>query len=98
MSCPFHHPSRRGLLAAAGGLLAATSTPAQAEVAAPGMPVALSQREPFHGAHQGGIATPQQTHCYFAALDLTAKTRDDVVAMLRAWTTAAARMTLLFLT
>ena len=48
--------------------------------------------EPFFGAHQGGIATPQQTHSYFAAFDLTTKQRVDVVALLRAWTDAASRM------
>ena len=42
--------------------------------------------------HQGGIATPQQTHCYFAAFDLTTGQRADVVTLLRNWTNAAARM------
>jgi deferrochelatase/peroxidase EfeB len=90
MACPFDpagvRPSRRLLLAAAGGLLAAAGAkrPAAADVQ-PGV-------EPFHGAHQAGIATPQQTHLYFAAFDLVAKKREDVVAMLRAWTAAAARL------
>ena len=34
-----------------------------------------------------------QSYTYFAAFDLTAKKRDDVIGMLRAWTAAAARMT-----
>ena len=49
-------------------------------------------REPFFGPHQGGIATPQQTHSYFAAFDCLAKSRDELKTMLRVWTDAAARM------
>jgi deferrochelatase/peroxidase EfeB len=67
--CPF--ASRRGFLAASGGLLAAagvgrTARAQQADATA-------VQAEPFWGAHQAGIATPQQHSTYFAALDLTAK-------------------------
>ena len=40
-------------------------------------------REPFFGLHQGGIATPQQTHSYFAAFDCLAKSRDELATMLR---------------
>src|SRR5271165_476921 len=47
----------------------------------------------FFGPHQGGIATAQQTNSYFVAFDLLAKTRDEMTAMLRLWTEAAARMT-----
>jgi deferrochelatase/peroxidase EfeB len=49
--------------------------------------------EPFHGPHQGGILTRQQTHTYFAAFDVTAEKRENVAALLRAWTDAAARLT-----
>jgi len=88
MSCPFSpDASRRGFFrtAAAGVLAAAAGAPALAEE--------TPSSEPFHGPHQGGIATPQQKHVYFVALDLTAKQRDDVTALLRAWTMAAARLT-----
>jgi deferrochelatase/peroxidase EfeB len=85
--CPF--ASRRGLLAAAGGLLATAAAPAPGTARA----AAGSDTEPFWGAIQGGIITPQQRHSYFAALDLTAKKAGDVVALLRSWTVAAARMT-----
>ena len=82
--CPL--ASRRGLLAAAGGLLAGAAAPRGAHAAPqPGI-------EPFRGEHQGGIITPAQRHSYFAALDLTAKSATDVVALLRSWTEAAARM------
>jgi deferrochelatase/peroxidase EfeB len=95
-------PTRRGLVRIAAGLAAAgtglgnsvaeamTETPSKAATAREPMPSA----EPFWGAHQGGIATaPAQGHSYFAALDLTTTNRDDVVALLRRWTGAAARMT-----
>ena len=52
-----------------------------------------SHTEPFWGAHQGGIITPPQSHTYLAALDLDTEKRDEVMRLLRAWTTAAARMT-----
>jgi deferrochelatase/peroxidase EfeB len=83
--CPY--ASRRGLLAAAGGIVAASAASVIARAAQePGA-------EPFGGEHQGGITTPQQRHSYFAALDLTARKASDVVAVLRSWTEAAARMT-----
>ncbi len=49
--------------------------------------------EPFFGEHQAGIVTPQQSHTYVAALDLVTDKREDVIALLRDWTDAAARMT-----
>jgi deferrochelatase/peroxidase EfeB len=49
--------------------------------------------EPFYGAHQGGVVTPQQAHTYVAAFDLTTAKREDVIALLREWTDAAARLT-----
>jgi len=48
---------------------------------------------PFHGRHQAGIDTPQQTHLVFASFDLVTDKASDVVRMLRGWTDAAARMT-----
>ncbi len=51
-----------------------------------------SQIEPFWGTHQGGITTPVQGHTYAAALDLVTTKRDDVIELLRVWTSAAARM------
>jgi deferrochelatase/peroxidase EfeB len=89
--CPI--ASRRGLLAAAGGLLAAAGAPRNARAAtdaAAGItPAAV---EPFWDKHQGGIITPTQTHSYFAALDLTTGKSAEVVALLRSWTDAAARL------
>ena len=84
------NPSRRGLLAGAGGLAAVAGTAFVTREAASS--TKLPAVEPFRGVHQAGIVTPQQGHTYFAAFDLDDK-RDDVVRLLRAWTDAAARMT-----
>jgi deferrochelatase/peroxidase EfeB len=48
---------------------------------------------PFHGAHQAGIVTPAQDRLHFAAFDVTATRREELVRLLRDWTEAAARMT-----
>lgn len=94
--------SRRGFLTGAAGLLAATgvaqATPAEAKskTGAPPAPPASAAKgtaEPFWGPHQSGILTPAQTHTYFAAFDITAERREDVIAMLTRWTEATARMT-----
>src|ERR687893_784529 len=47
----------------------------------------------FHGTHQAGIATAQQEHLHFAALDLVTEELSEVRDLLRAWTEAAERMT-----
>jgi deferrochelatase/peroxidase EfeB len=48
---------------------------------------------PFHGAHQAGIVTPAQDRLHFASFDVTTESRDELVALLQAWTEAAAAMT-----
>ena len=48
---------------------------------------------PFHGAHQAGIATAQQEHLHFAALDLVTEDPGEVRELFRAWSEAAGRMT-----
>jgi deferrochelatase/peroxidase EfeB len=85
-------PTRRGLLVGAGGALAGVGAGSLARAATPVSQGEAELREPFFGLHQGGIATPQQTHTYFAAFDLLAKTRDELTTMLQLWTGAAARM------
>jgi deferrochelatase/peroxidase EfeB len=95
--CPFS--SRRGFLAAAGGLAAAAPVAAFGQTAADKGITPASQgsgrvlTEPFYGLRQGGIVTALQNHTFFASFNLVAKTRNEVVVMLRAWTDAAARMT-----
>jgi deferrochelatase/peroxidase EfeB len=83
-------PTRRGLVRAAASLAAAAGT----VFAGHGQAVADEESgiEPFRGLHQAGITTPAQRHTYAAAFDLTAPGRDTLVAMLRAWTDAAARL------
>jgi deferrochelatase/peroxidase EfeB len=90
-------PSRRRFLGAASGLLgaagAADVATMQAQAAASLPEPDQADREPFYGPHQGGITTPMQEQLYFAAFDLAAGKREDVVALLQAWTKAAARLT-----
>ncbi|WP_141801165.1 iron uptake transporter deferrochelatase/peroxidase subunit [Nocardioides sp. SLBN-35] len=87
--------SRRGLLgggAAAAGVAGAfaagrIAAPDPAKVAAP------TASYPFHGERQAGIVTPAQDRLHFVALDVTTEDRDELIALLKAWTEAAARMT-----
>lgn len=82
--------SRRGFLKGAGVIAAvAGSGYAPAEAAER----AIGSAEPFYGMRQSGIVTPPQRHSYFAAFDLEADKRDDVVAVLHNWTEAAAALT-----
>jgi deferrochelatase/peroxidase EfeB len=48
---------------------------------------------PFHGEHQAGIVTPAQDRLHFASFDVTTDSREALVALLEAWTEAAAAMT-----
>ena len=50
-------------------------------------------RYPFHGEHQAGIVTPAQDRLHFAAFDVTATSRAELLLLLKAWTAAAAAMT-----
>ena len=80
-----------GLAAAGAALTAESAVPALAKTD-PAAPAQDAQIEPFWGKNQGGILTPSQAHTYFTAVDLTTDKRDDVVALLKAWTNAAARL------
>lgn len=90
--------TRRGFFTALGGagLFAAGSRllPHLEDASAEGM--VLSAHDgilPFYGVHQSGIITQQQQNSYFAAFDLVTTKREDIVAMLKRWTEATARMT-----
>lgn len=88
--------SRRTLLGAfgAGALTAAGVGVAAAAVASTREePVSEDLHYEFYGAHQAGVTTPMQDYLHFATLDVTTDSRDEVIAMLRAWTDAAAQMT-----
>jgi deferrochelatase/peroxidase EfeB len=79
-----------GGVAAAGvaGAFVAGRAAETGAAAAPGDVV-----HPFRGAHQAGIVTPAQDRLHFAAFDVTTSSRAQLVALLRAWTLAADRMT-----
>jgi deferrochelatase/peroxidase EfeB len=47
----------------------------------------------FRGRHQAGIVTPAQDRLHFAAFDVTTGSRAQLIALLKAWTEAAERMT-----
>ena len=92
--------SRRRLFGLVGagtaGVLAAGATggvighaAAQDEPSGPGPDDAV----PFTGRHQAGIVTPAQDRLHFVAFDVTTDSREDLVAVLQAWTEAARRMT-----
>nr|WP_042190246.1 iron uptake transporter deferrochelatase/peroxidase subunit [Kibdelosporangium sp. MJ126-NF4]CEL19188.1 Ferrous iron transport peroxidase EfeB [Kibdelosporangium sp. MJ126-NF4]CTQ95011.1 Ferrous iron transport peroxidase EfeB [Kibdelosporangium sp. MJ126-NF4] len=53
----------------------------------------LADAVPFHGQRQAGIVTPAQDRMHFVAFDVTTKDKVELVALLKAWTAAAARMT-----
>lgn len=48
--------------------------------------------EPFFGPHQGGIATPPQSHTVLAAFDVTSQSRRELADLLRQWTAVAAEL------
>lgn len=53
-----------------------------------------SDTYPFYGSLQAGILTPAQDRMHFASFDLDPRTsRDGLIALLRDWTAAAARLT-----
>jgi deferrochelatase/peroxidase EfeB len=81
-----HQLSRRAALKGAG--LAA----AAAVAAATGTAAATDLRQPFHGVHQAGVATPVQDHLAFATFDVAATGRVELASLLAAWAAAAERM------
>ncbi len=49
-------------------------------------------RYPFRGKHQSGIVTPQQQQMHTAAYDVTTKSREDLIELLKDWTLAAEKL------
>ncbi|MFI1501549.1 iron uptake transporter deferrochelatase/peroxidase subunit [Streptomyces platensis] len=95
-------PSRRSLIGwggaglalgavAAGGTAAALRTGGDAQPA--GADATAGSAIAFHGRHQAGIASAVQDRLHFAAFDVTTDDRDELIALLKEWTKAAARMT-----
>ena len=91
--------SRRAVLGLGGGL-AAVGVAAGfglGRATAP-EPLRRARRPPpartrSRATHQAGIVTPAQDRLYLAAFDLTTTSRDELVELLRRWTTIAARLT-----
>jgi deferrochelatase/peroxidase EfeB len=89
---------RRSFLTGAAGAVGALGTAGAAQAKEDASRAAAAVRRegpalPFYGAHQNGIATKMQSHAYFAAFDLVTTEREEVASLLKAWTLAAARMT-----
>lgn len=86
--------TRRGFLGGLGlagaGAVAACS---REEKKSPAAPPVAARTVDFFGPHQAGIDTPTQDQLAFAAFDLTTKSRDDLVDLLKTWTRAAIAMT-----
>ncbi|GAA2136515.1 iron uptake transporter deferrochelatase/peroxidase subunit [Glycomyces algeriensis] len=78
-----------GIAAAGAGFAAGRFWPATSEAAAldPN-----AEAIAFYGAHQAGILTPAQDRLHFAAFEVITADRDELIALLQAWTVAAARM------
>nr|WP_286674395.1 iron uptake transporter deferrochelatase/peroxidase subunit [Nocardioides sp. LMS-CY] len=91
--------SRRGLVGggvAAAGLAAgafAVGRATAAEGSESPDPPGSDDAFAFRGKHQAGITTPAQDRLHFAAFDLTTGSRAQLIALLKAWTEAADRMT-----
>ena len=77
-------------IGAAGGLAVGRSMPAPSPSPSPSP---VTGAYPFTGAHQAGITTPAQDRLHFATFDLVTDSREQLIALLKAWTVAADRMT-----
>ena len=87
--------SRRGLVGGGGAAVAglAGAFVAGRASAAAGEQAPADPAYAFRGRHQAGIVTPAQDRLHFAAFDVTTGSRAQLVALLKAWTEAADRMT-----
>lgn len=96
---PRFRVTRRHLLTGGAAVVAAGAALTQGSTAqsAPTTDGFGTAVESFYGRHQGGVATPPQAHALFVALDLTPHTgrsaRDSLTAVLKLWTSDAARLT-----
>jgi deferrochelatase/peroxidase EfeB len=82
-------PQRRGvLMGLASGALALAAPAARANESAAAAPCAdyASERQPFHGVHQAGVVTPQQSAGLLVAFDVLAENRAELERLLRTLT------------
>ncbi|WP_435869687.1 iron uptake transporter deferrochelatase/peroxidase subunit [Actinoplanes xinjiangensis] len=76
-------------LAATGGALALS----RSEQPRPEPVAGFGDAVEFYGVRQAGIVTPAQDRLHFVAFDVITGKKAELLAMLEAWTAAAARMT-----
>jgi deferrochelatase/peroxidase EfeB len=80
-----------GSIAAVEGTSPMASLAAAEGTSAAGARSAASHQ--FHGVHQAGIVTPQQSRLLFASFDVLTDDRQELVELLQQWTRAARRVT-----
>ncbi|HZC28090.1 MAG TPA: iron uptake transporter deferrochelatase/peroxidase subunit [Actinopolymorphaceae bacterium] len=91
--------SRRGFLTGAAGVggaaVGASATTVLVQARADDSPPPKPVRDivAFHGSHQAGIVTPAQERMVFAAFDVTSQRREGLVALLKEWSAAGAKLT-----
>ncbi|WP_405061854.1 iron uptake transporter deferrochelatase/peroxidase subunit [Kribbella sp. NBC_01505] len=88
--------SRRGLFGAAGAAVATGVAGYAAHSVLSGEESQAADTNgpvEFHGPHQAGITTAVQDRLHFAAFDVTTTKREDLIALLKEWTAAAALLT-----
>ncbi len=89
--------SRRGFLTGAAGVggvaVGATATGLFNAVNAEEPAPPPTDVVPFYDERQAGVATPVQDRLVFASFDVVSDRREDLVAMLKEWTAAAAKLT-----
>ncbi|MFI5730684.1 iron uptake transporter deferrochelatase/peroxidase subunit [Kribbella sp. NPDC051587] len=88
--------SRRGLFGAAGAAVATGVAGYAAHSVLSGEESQAADTNgpvQFHGPHQAGITTAVQDRLHFAAFDVTTTKREDLIALLKEWTAAAALLT-----
>jgi deferrochelatase/peroxidase EfeB len=78
-----------GAAGLASGGLGALATVGGGE---PDAPARAAGTYPVAGRHQAGIVTPAQDRMYTAAFDLTTTSRNELIGLLRTWTTISARL------
>ncbi|GCB52104.1 iron uptake transporter deferrochelatase/peroxidase subunit [Streptomyces sp. NL15-2K] len=79
--------------AGAAGFAGAELTGSDSAAAAEGDTAAATGPVPFHGVHQAGVTTPQQTAAAFVSFDVIAENRAELADLLRTLTTRARFLT-----